>query len=72
MLIIILISQFVVRRYKKDGKNLGVAFRGLNNVNEELYPVVGSTAKCTRMRLVGSYRGFVSLLERLVFHTKRI
>lgn len=50
--------------YFMDGKNLGVAFSGLNDVEADLYPVVGSTAKCTRMRLVGSYCGYVSLLER--------
>lgn len=49
--------------YFLDGKNLGIAFRGLNRVDEELYPVVGSTAKCTRMRLVGTHCGYKSLLE---------
>lgn len=50
-----------------DGRNLGVAFRGLNDIPDELYPVVASTAKCTQMRLLGSYCGYVSLLERSCF-----
>lgn len=50
--------------YFMNGKNLGVAFCGLNDVDDELYPVVGSTAKCTRIRIAGSYCGYVSLLER--------
>lgn len=50
--------------YLINGENLGVAFSGLNNCNKDLYPVVGSTAKRTRMRLTGSYCGYVSLLER--------
>lgn len=50
--------------YFMDGKNLGVAFCGLNDIEDDLYPVVGSTAKSTRMRLIGSYCGYVSLLER--------
>lgn len=50
--------------YFMNGQNLGVAFSGLNNFDEELYPVIGSTAKCTRMRLIGSYCGYMSLKER--------
>lgn len=50
--------------YFMNGKNLGVAFCGLNHTTEDLYPVIGSTAKCTKMRLVGAYRGYISLLER--------
>lgn len=53
--------------YFMDGKNLGVAFRGLNDFEQELYPVVASTARCTQMTLVGSYCGYVSLLERSCF-----
>lgn len=50
--------------YFMDGKNLGVAFKGLQNVNSDLYPVVGSTAKMTKVRITGSYVGYISLLER--------
>ena len=52
--------------YFLNGLSLGVAFRGLNRVapGEDLYPVVGSTAKCTRMRITASYRGFETLLNR--------
>lgn len=50
--------------YFMNGKCLGVAFSGLNDFDDDLYPVIGSTAKCTRMRLVGSYCGYMSLLER--------
>lgn len=50
--------------YLINGENLGVAFSGLNKCNRDLYPVIGSTAKRTRMRLTGSYCGYVSLFER--------
>lgn len=46
---------------------MGVAFRGLNEVKCDLYPVVGSTAKCIRMKLQGSYCGYTSLMERSCF-----
>lgn len=53
--------------YLINGKNLGVAFSGLNNLEEDLFPCIGSTAKGTNMHLVGSYCGFNSLLERSCF-----
>lgn len=50
--------------YFMDGKCLGVAFTGLNEFDEELYAVIGSTAKCTRIRLLGAFCGYNSLKER--------
>lgn len=53
--------------YYMDGRCLGVAFYRLNACNQELYPAIGSTAKNTRMRLMCSYCGHKSLLERSCF-----
>ena len=50
--------------YYKDGVNLGVAFRGLNEVKEPLYPIVCSTAAKTEMALGLMKRDFVSLQDR--------
>jgi len=50
--------------YFMDGKNLGVAFIGLNEINEDLYPCVGSTAKNTVVVLLGAYNGTETLLDR--------
>lgn len=50
--------------YYKDGKSLGVAFSGLNEVNEPLYPIVCSTAAKTEMTLVTMRRDFVNLQDR--------
>lgn len=50
--------------YYKDGVCLGVAFTGLNRVQDELFPVVCSTAAKTEMSLGVSLRGFVSLQDR--------
>lgn len=53
--------------YFINGQNLGVAFSDLNNCPKDLYPVVGSTAKRTRMRLTGSYCGYATLFERTCY-----
>lgn len=45
----------------KDGCYLGVAFHGLEKVNEPLYPIVCSTAAKTEMTLSVMRRDFVSL-----------
>lgn len=50
--------------YYKDGKCLGVAFRGLNEVKEPLYPVICSTAAKTEMTLDSMKRDFVNLQDR--------
>lgn len=50
--------------YYKDGKSLGVAFRGLNEVRENLYPIICSTAAKTEMTLAGMKRDFVNLQDR--------
>ncbi|KAF4520697.1 hypothetical protein B566_EDAN006372 [Ephemera danica] len=48
----------------KDGKSLGVAFQGLDKVQEPLYPVLCSTAAKTEMTLTTMKRDFVSLQDR--------
>jgi SPRY domain-containing SOCS box protein 3 len=48
----------------KDGCYLGVAFHGLEKVNEHLYPIVCSTAAKTEMTLSVMKRDFVSLQVR--------
>ena len=50
--------------YFKDGEPLGVAFTGLNRVNQELYPIVCSTAAKTEMALIGRRRLYHSLQDR--------
>ncbi|KAL7742192.1 hypothetical protein ACLKA6_005461 [Drosophila palustris] len=50
--------------YYKDGKCLGVAFRGLHKVVEPLYPIVCSTAAKTEMTLKCARREFVNLQDR--------
>ncbi|XP_065164728.1 SPRY domain-containing SOCS box protein 3 [Atheta coriaria] len=50
--------------YYKDGKSLGVAFRGLNDIKENLYPIVCSTAAKTEMTLDTMKRDFVNLQDR--------
>ena len=50
--------------YFKDGVNLGVAFTGLNRVDEDLYPVVCSTAAKTEMTLGTTRRSFYNLQDR--------
>ncbi|XP_013404968.1 SPRY domain-containing SOCS box protein 3 [Lingula anatina] len=50
--------------YLKDGLNLGVAFTGINKVEEDLYPVICSTAAKTEMTLGVTRRAFVDLQDR--------
>lgn len=50
--------------YFKDGKYLGVAFRGLNKVDKPLYPFVMSTAAKTEMIVAETRRDFPSLRDR--------
>lgn len=48
----------------KDGENLGVAFTGMNQIEEEIFPVICSTAAKTEMGLGPRLRGFTSLQDR--------
>lgn len=50
--------------YYKDGRCLGVAFRGLQEVKEPLYPIICSTAAKAQMTLSVMRRDFVSLQDR--------
>lgn len=50
--------------YFKDGEPLGVAFTGLNRVNQELYPIVCSTAAKTEMTLGRRRRMYHNLQDR--------
>lgn len=50
--------------YYKDGECLGVAFEGLHQVREPLYPMAASTAAKTEMTLVHMKRDFVNLQDR--------
>ncbi|XP_059090138.1 SPRY domain-containing SOCS box protein 3-like [Tigriopus californicus] len=50
--------------YYKDGVSLGVAFTGLRDIKEPLFPIVCSTAAKTEMGLGMMKRDFISLLDR--------
>jgi SPRY domain-containing SOCS box protein 3 len=50
--------------YYKDEKYLGVAFRGLNEIKDPLFPIVCSTAAKTEMCLGKMRRDFVNLQDR--------
>lgn len=50
--------------YYKDGTCLGIAFKGLNDVQEPLYPIVCSTAAKTEMILTITRRDFMNLQDR--------
>lgn len=50
--------------YYKDGVSLGVAFTGLDEVSESLYPIVCSTAAKTEMSLGIMKREFISIQDR--------
>lgn len=50
--------------YYQDEKCLGVAFRGLNEVKEPLFPIICSTAAKTEMHLDSMKRDFVNLQDR--------
>lgn len=48
----------------KDGVSLGVAFTGLDQVKESLYPTVSSTAAKTQFQLIFAEQEFHNLQER--------
>ncbi|XP_073826665.1 SPRY domain-containing SOCS box protein SP555 [Musca autumnalis] len=50
--------------YYKDGKCLGVAFRGLDKIKEPLYPIVCSTAAKTEMTLKSTRSDIGHLQDR--------
>lgn len=50
--------------YWKDDVCLGVAFRGLNEIQEPLFPIVCSTAAKTEMCLCNTKRDFANLQDR--------
>ena len=50
--------------YYKDNVSLGVAFTGLQDMKEPLYPIVCSTAAKTEMSLGMLKRDFVNLQDR--------
>ncbi|XP_014675400.1 PREDICTED: SPRY domain-containing SOCS box protein 3-like [Priapulus caudatus] len=50
--------------YYKDGACLGVAFTGLNKLEEEIFPTICSTAAKTEMTLGLTMRGFYDLQDR--------
>lgn len=50
--------------YYKNGKSLGVAFTGLNQIGEELYPLLSSTAEETEMEVVQCKCRYLSLQEK--------
>lgn len=50
--------------YYKDGECLGVAFDGLQNIEQNLYPIVTSTAAKTEMTLANTRRCYTSLQDR--------
>lgn len=50
--------------YFKDGVNLGVAFRGLNEIREPLYPIVSSTSRMCVMTVKKMENEFVKLQDR--------
>lgn len=50
--------------YYKDNRCLGIAFRGLNEIKEPLYPIICSTAAKTEMYLDNMRRDFVNLQDR--------
>lgn len=51
----------------KDGVSLGIAFTGLNLVNDNLYPTVSSTAAKTEFCFLLAQREFSNLQERYFF-----
>lgn len=50
--------------YYKDGISLGVAFTGLADIEEPLYPIICSTAAKTEMALGVTKREFLSIQDR--------
>lgn len=50
--------------YYKDGECLGVAFRGLQDIKEPLFPIISSSAAKTEITLRIMKRDFVNLQDR--------
>jgi SPRY domain-containing SOCS box protein 3 len=50
--------------YYKDGQNLGVAFTDLDQVEEDVYPIISSTAAKTEMALLHSKTRYTDLQDR--------
>jgi len=50
--------------FYRNGKNLGVAFTGLNQVTEPLYPMISSTAAITEMQLGVTSCRYLTLQEK--------
>ena len=50
--------------YYKNGQCLGVAFRGLNNLNEPLFPLISSTAEDTEMEVVKQSCRYLTLEQK--------
>ncbi len=50
--------------YYKDGINLGVAFTGLADIEEPIFPIICSTAAKTEMSLGVTKREFYSIQDR--------
>jgi SPRY domain-containing SOCS box protein 3 len=50
--------------YYKDGVSLGVAFTGLADIKDPLYPIICSTAAKTEMSLGVTKREFTSIQDR--------
>ena len=50
--------------FYKDGKNLGTAFRGLNEIGEPLFPLISSTAEDTELEVRHQSCRYLSLEEK--------
>ncbi len=50
--------------YFRDGIPLGIAFTGLNMIQEDLFPMICSTAAKTEMTVCNQRREFYNLQER--------
>lgn len=49
--------------FSKNGKNLGVAFSGLNNLDQQLFPLISSTATETELAVGKRTCRYMSLQE---------
>lgn len=50
--------------FYKDGKNLGIAFSGLDTIKENLYPTISSTAAQSQFVLTIARREYLNLQDR--------
>jgi len=57
--------------FYKDGASLGVAFTGLNLVEDSLYPTISSTAAKTEFKITFAMREFCNLQERCRFTIRK-